>query len=110
MTGARTELVSHPLRALPRSASHFSYPAAPAVRAATVASVMGDLCHGELWLMPYRNSAKTHSGPGRPEQQRQPRDLPLRVTLLTTTAPVTDANSQAGTDFAFPLRDRAGVA
>jgi DNA-binding transcriptional MerR regulator len=44
------------------------------------------------------------------EQQRQPSDLPLRVTLLTTTAPVTDANRRAGTDIALPLRDRAGAA
>lgn len=44
------------------------------------------------------------------EQQRQPGDLPLRVTLLTTTAPVTDASRQAGSDFAIPLRDRAGAA
>ena len=44
------------------------------------------------------------------EQQRQPGDLPLRVTLLTTTAPVTDASKGGGSDFAFPLRDRAGAA
>ena len=44
------------------------------------------------------------------EQQRQPSDLPLRVTLLTTTAPVTDASKRGGSDFAFPLRDRAGAA
>jgi DNA-binding transcriptional MerR regulator len=44
------------------------------------------------------------------EQQRQPGDLPLRVTLLTTAAPVTDASRRRGTDFAFPLRDRAGAA
>jgi DNA-binding transcriptional MerR regulator len=44
------------------------------------------------------------------EQQRQPGDLPLRVTLLTTTAPVTDASRHAGSDFAIPLRDRAGSA
>ena len=44
------------------------------------------------------------------EQQRQPSDLPLRVTLLTTTAPVTDASRDGGSDFAFPLRDRAGAA
>jgi DNA-binding transcriptional MerR regulator len=44
------------------------------------------------------------------EQQRQPSDLPLRVTLLTTTAPVTDASRRGGSDFAVPLRDRAGAA
>jgi DNA-binding transcriptional MerR regulator len=44
------------------------------------------------------------------EQQRQPGDLPLRVTLLTTTAPVTDASRRGGSDFALPLRDRAGAA
>ena len=37
------------------------------------------------------------------EQQRQPSDLPLRVTLLTTTAPVTDASRRGGSDFAVPL-------
>ncbi len=44
------------------------------------------------------------------EQQRQPSDLPLRVTLLATTAPVTDASKRGGSDFAFPLRDQAGAA
>ena len=44
------------------------------------------------------------------EQQRQPSDLPVRVTLLTTTAPVTDASRRTGSDFALPLRDRAGAA
>jgi hypothetical protein len=44
------------------------------------------------------------------EQQRQPSDLPVRVTLLTTTAPVTDASKRGGSDFAIPLRDRAGAA
>ena len=44
------------------------------------------------------------------EQQRQPSDLPLRVTLLATTAPVTDASRRSGSDFALPLRDRAGAA
>jgi DNA-binding transcriptional MerR regulator len=44
------------------------------------------------------------------EQQRQPSDLGLRVTLLTTTAPVTDASRRAGTDIAIPLRDRTGAA
>jgi DNA-binding transcriptional MerR regulator len=44
------------------------------------------------------------------EQQRQPSDLGLRVTLLTTTAPVTDASRRGGSDFALPLRDRAGAA
>jgi len=44
------------------------------------------------------------------EQQRQPSDLPLRVTLLATTAPVTDASRRGGNDFALPLRDRAGTA
>ena len=44
------------------------------------------------------------------EQQRQSSDLGLRVTLLTTTAPVTDASKRAGSDIAFPLRDRAGAA
>jgi DNA-binding transcriptional MerR regulator len=44
------------------------------------------------------------------EQQRQPSDLPLRITLLATTAPVTDASRRGGSDFALPLRDRAGVA
>ena len=47
-----------------------------------------------------------------PEQQRQPGDLPLRVILLATTAPVTDASGRGGSDFDFalPLRDRAGAA
>ena len=44
------------------------------------------------------------------EQQRQPSDLPLRFTLLATTAPVTDASKRGGSDFALPLRDRAGAA
>ena len=44
------------------------------------------------------------------EQQRQPSDLPLRVTLLATTAPVTDASRRGSSDFALPLRDRAGAA
>jgi DNA-binding transcriptional MerR regulator len=44
------------------------------------------------------------------EQQRQPSDLGLRVTLLTTTAPVTDASRRGGGDLALPLRDRAGAA
>jgi DNA-binding transcriptional MerR regulator len=44
------------------------------------------------------------------EQQRQPSDLPLRVTLLATTAPVTDASRRGGSDFALPLGDRAGAA
>jgi len=44
------------------------------------------------------------------EQQRQPSDLGLRVTLLTTTAPVTDASRRGGSDLALPLRDRAGAA
>lgn len=44
------------------------------------------------------------------EQQRQLTDLPLRVTLLTTIAPVTDASRRAGSDIALPLRDRAGAA
>ena len=44
------------------------------------------------------------------ERQREPSDLPLRVTLLHTAAPVTDASKRAGFDFAFPLRDRAGAA
>jgi len=44
------------------------------------------------------------------EQQRQPSDLPLRITLLTTAAPVTDASRCGGGDFALPLRDRAGAA
>jgi len=44
------------------------------------------------------------------EQQRQPSDLGLRITLLTTAAPVTDASSRAGSDFALPLRDRVGAA
>ena len=39
------------------------------------------------------------------EQQRQPSDLGLRVTLLTTAAPVTDASRRGGSDFALPLRD-----
>jgi DNA-binding transcriptional MerR regulator len=43
------------------------------------------------------------------EQQRQPSDLPLRVILLTTAAPATDASRHAGGDFALPLRDRAGA-
>lgn len=38
------------------------------------------------------------------EQQRQPSDLGLRVTLLTTAAPVTDASKRGGSDFALPLR------
>jgi DNA-binding transcriptional MerR regulator len=44
------------------------------------------------------------------EQQRQPSDLGLRVTFLTTAAPVTDASRRGGSDFALPLRDRAGAA
>jgi len=44
------------------------------------------------------------------ERQQEPGDLPLRVTLLHTVAPVTDASKSAGFDFAFPLRDRAGAA
>jgi DNA-binding transcriptional MerR regulator len=44
------------------------------------------------------------------EQQRQPSDLGLRVTLLTTAAPVTDASRRGGSDFALPLRDRADAA
>ena len=44
------------------------------------------------------------------EQQRQPSDLGLRVTLLATTAPVTDASRRGGSDFALPLGDRAGAA
>jgi DNA-binding transcriptional MerR regulator len=44
------------------------------------------------------------------EQQRQPGDLGLRVTLLTTAAPVTDASRRGGIDIAVPLRDRAGAA
>jgi hypothetical protein len=44
------------------------------------------------------------------EQQRLPSDLGVRVTLLATTAPVTDASRRAGSDFAFPLRGRAGAA
>ena len=44
------------------------------------------------------------------EQQRQPSDLGLRVTLLATTAPVTDASRRGGSDFALPLRDRTGAA
>ena len=44
------------------------------------------------------------------EQQRQPSDLPLRVTLLATTAPVTGASRRGGSDFALPLRDQAGAA
>jgi DNA-binding transcriptional MerR regulator len=37
------------------------------------------------------------------EQQRRPSDLPLRVTLLTTTAPATGASKRAGSEIAFPL-------
>ena len=44
------------------------------------------------------------------EQQRQPSDLGLRVTLLTTAAPVTDASRRGGSDLALPLRDRGGAA
>jgi DNA-binding transcriptional MerR regulator len=44
------------------------------------------------------------------EQQRQPSDLGLRVTLLTTAAPMTDASRRGGSDFTLPLRDRAGAA
>jgi len=44
------------------------------------------------------------------EQQRQPSDLGLRVILLTTAAPVTDASRRGGSDLALPLRDRAGAA
>jgi DNA-binding transcriptional MerR regulator len=44
------------------------------------------------------------------EQQRQVSDLGLRVTLLTTTAPVTDASRRGGTECALPLRGRAGAA
>jgi DNA-binding transcriptional MerR regulator len=42
-------------------------------------------------------------------QQLESSDLPLRVTLLHTVVPVTDASKRAGIDFAFPVRDRAGV-
>ena len=48
--------------------------------------------------------------PAQPLHHRQPSDLPLRVTLLTTAAPVTDASRRGGSDFALPLRDRAGAA
>ena len=44
------------------------------------------------------------------EQHRQPSDLGLRVTLLTTASPVTDASRRGGSDFALPLRDRVGAA
>jgi DNA-binding transcriptional MerR regulator len=44
------------------------------------------------------------------EQQRQPSDLGLRITFLSTTVPVTDASKRGGSDFALPLRDRAGAA
>jgi DNA-binding transcriptional MerR regulator len=44
------------------------------------------------------------------EQQRQPSDLGLRVTLLTTAAPVTDASRRGGMDFALPLSDRTRAA
>jgi DNA-binding transcriptional MerR regulator len=44
------------------------------------------------------------------EQQRQSSDLPLRVTLLATSAPVTDGSRRGGSDYALPLRDRAGAA
>ena len=44
------------------------------------------------------------------EQKRLPSDLPLRVTFLTTTAPVTDASKRGGMDFALPLSDRARAA
>lgn len=44
------------------------------------------------------------------EQQRQPSDLPFRVTLLTTTAPVAEASTPGGIDFALPLHDQAGTA
>jgi DNA-binding transcriptional MerR regulator len=44
------------------------------------------------------------------EQQRQPSDLGLRVILLTTAVPVTDASRRGGSDLALPLRDRAGAA
>ena len=40
------------------------------------------------------------------EQQRQPSDLGLRITLLTTTAPVTGASKLGGSDFTLPLRAR----
>src|SRR3984885_8661571 len=42
------------------------------------------------------------------EQQRQPSDLGLRVTLLTTAAPVTDASRRGGGGFALPLGGGAG--
>jgi DNA-binding transcriptional MerR regulator len=44
------------------------------------------------------------------EHQLVPSDLAMRVTLLHTVAPMTDASKGAGIDFAFPLRDRAGAA
>jgi hypothetical protein len=44
------------------------------------------------------------------EHQRQPSDLGLRVTLLTTAAPVTDASRRGGSDFALPLRYQADAA
>ena len=43
------------------------------------------------------------------EHHRQPSDLGMRVTLLTTAAPVTDATRRGGSNLAFPLRDRAGA-
>jgi DNA-binding transcriptional MerR regulator len=44
------------------------------------------------------------------EGQRQPSSLPLRINLLTTAAPVTEASRSAGTELALPLRERSDAA
>jgi hypothetical protein len=59
---------------------------------------------------PGRRLVSDSAGAWAAEQQRQPSDLGLRVTLLTTAAPVTDARRRGGSDFALPLRERAGAA
>jgi hypothetical protein len=65
-----------------------------------------DVAGVRMDTMPCQGAAKAWAA----EQQRQSSDLPLRVTLLFTTAPVTDASRRGGSDFALPLRDRAGAA
>ena len=65
-----------------------------------------DVAGVRMDTMPCQGAAKAWAA----EQQRQSSDLPLRVTLLFTTAPVTDASRRGGSDFALSLRDRAGAA
>ena len=65
-----------------------------------------DVAGVRMDTMPCQEAVKVWAA----EQQRQPSDPPLRVTLLATTAPVTDASRRGGSDFTLPLRDRAGAA